>query len=230
MTENNLDFLGPVDFSRPIGPQILRKLRNAIIRTYLKPGRRVSEAGVAEALNVSRQPVRETFIRLSDQGMLEVRPKSGSCVPQISISKVIQIQAVREAIEADVVRNAARLLSAGQIEDLNAILKKQESEDAEESSVFMELDDQFHKALAIGAKMPHAWNVIESQKALMDRVSFLSLSELPSSALGIQHKTIVAAIANHDPDRAESEMRTHLRAVLNDLPMIVQKYGSYFIE
>ncbi|TPW28304.1 GntR family transcriptional regulator [Martelella alba] len=230
MTETDLDFLGPVDFSQPIVPQIHRKLRNAIIRNYLEPGRRVSEAGVADALKVSRQPVRETFIRLADQGMLDIRPKSGSSVPQISISKVIQIQAIREAVEADIARGAARLMTTRHIDDLFAQLDRQESEEARNPSTFMELDDLFHKTLAQGADLPFAWNVIEVQKAQLDRVRFLALNEIPSSSLKEQHRAIVEAIADHNPDRAEMEMRAHLRNVLRDLPIIARRNSSYFVD
>lgn len=230
MSETDLDFLGPVDFGQPIVPQVHRKLRNAIIRAYLEPGRRVSEAGVADALKISRQPVRETFIRLADQGMLDIRPKSGSSVPRISISKVIQIQAIREAIEADIARGAARLMTSKQIEELFAQLERQESGEAQVSSVFMELDDQFHKTLAQGANLPFAWNVIEMQKAQLDRVRFLALNEFASNTLKEQHRTIIEAIADHNPDRAEMEMRAHLRHILSDLPIIALRNSNYFVD
>ncbi|MET3600907.1 GntR family transcriptional regulator [Martelella mangrovi] len=230
MTETNLDFLGPVDFTQPIVPQVHRKLRNAIIRNYLVPGRRVSEAGVAEALKVSRQPVRETFIRLADQGMLDIRPKSGSSVPQISISKVVQIQAIREALEADIARAAARLMAKRQIDELYRQLEDQSAEEARIPSRFMELDDLFHKTLAQGADLPFAWSVIEMQKAQLDRVRFLALNEMMSNALKEQHASIVEAIAAHNPDRAEMEMRAHLRNVLRDLPVIARRNSSYFTD
>lgn len=230
MSEGDLEFLGPVDFSQPIVPQVHRKLRNAIIRTYLVPGRRVSEAGVAEALKVSRQPVRETFIRLADQGMLDIRPKSGSSVPQISISKVVQVQAVREAIEADIARAAARLMTTRQIDALYQQLERQASQEALVPSTFMELDDLFHKTLAQGADLPLAWNVIEMQKVQLDRVRFLALTEMSSFALKEQHSAIVEAIAAHNPERAEMEMRAHLRNILRDLPIIARKNSSYFTD
>ncbi len=230
MTEANLEFLGPVDFTKPIAPQVHRKLRNAIIRNFLVPGRRVSEAGVAEALKVSRQPVRETFILLSEQGMLDIRPKSGSSVPRISISKVLQIQAIREAIEADVARAAARLMTKPQIDELYRQLERQGEERARAASDFMELDDLFHKTLAQGAGLPFAWNVVESQKAQLDRVRFLALNDEVSSGTRTQHFAIVEAIAAHNPERAEMEMRVHLRNVLRDLPVIARKNSSYFME
>jgi DNA-binding GntR family transcriptional regulator len=67
---NEADKLGDLDLSQSIGAQLYRMLRGAIIRGELKPGQRVSEAAIAGQLDVSRQPVRETFIRLSDEGLL----------------------------------------------------------------------------------------------------------------------------------------------------------------
>ena len=149
--------------------------------------------------------------------MLDIRPKSGSSVPQISISKWFRFQAIREAIEADIARAAARLMSKRQIDELYRQLADQSGEAHTSRPTYMEMDDLFHKTLAQGADLPFAWSVIEMQKAQLDRVRFLALNEIMSNAMKEQHSAIVEAIASHNPDRSEMEMRAHLRNVLRDL-------------
>lgn len=67
-----------------VGPQVYRILREQIIQAELMPGERISEAEIAKSLSVSRQPVREAFIKLRELGLLEIRPQRGTFVHRIS--------------------------------------------------------------------------------------------------------------------------------------------------
>jgi len=220
--------LGDLDLSQPIGQQLYRILRDAIIRGDLEPGARVSEAVIAGLLDVSRQPVRETFIRLSDEGLLEVRPQRGTYVPKISERTVRDARFVREAIEADTARLAAEQFDDSQIAVLRDLLAQQKSCIDVDPKRFIELDDQFHKFFAEGVGHGQAWRVVESQKAQLDRVRFISLREFPMGALVEQHTAIVDAIAAHDPDAAALAMRAHLKNVLIDLPRIAKTHPDLF--
>src|SRR5690606_41130352 len=64
-----------LDQSAPLGPQLYRILRQRIISVDLAPGSRLSEAEIAATYELSRQPVREAFIKLAEEGLLEVRPQ-----------------------------------------------------------------------------------------------------------------------------------------------------------
>lgn len=225
---NEVEKLGDLDLSLPIGAQLYRMLRGAIIRGDLKPGQRVSEAAIAGKLAVSRQPVRETFIRLSDEGLLEVRPQRGTFVPKISERTVMDARFVREAIEADTVRMAAKTFTAPQIKALRLQIEDQKSCIDDDPERFIQLDDQFHRFFAEGIGHAQAWRVVESQKAQLDRVRFISLLEFPMGALVEQHIAIVDAIAAGDSDGAESAMRLHLNNVLNDLPKIAATHPDLF--
>ena len=79
--------------------RLYQALRQAIIRMVLAPGRALSEKEIADTFDVSRQPVREAFIRLSESGLLEVRPQRGTYVVRISEGAVMEARFVREAVE-----------------------------------------------------------------------------------------------------------------------------------
>jgi DNA-binding GntR family transcriptional regulator len=53
-------------------------LRSAIVTLQLKPGQALSETEIAQRFRVSRQPVREAFIKLAEAGLIEVRPQRGT--------------------------------------------------------------------------------------------------------------------------------------------------------
>ena len=78
-----------LDPATPITRQISRILRERIIQNDLKPGDRLSESEVARIYDVSRQPVREAFIRLADQGLLAVLPQRGTIVSRIGYAAVL---------------------------------------------------------------------------------------------------------------------------------------------
>ncbi|MGZ9810782.1 GntR family transcriptional regulator [Pseudoroseicyclus sp. H15] len=212
--------------SQPIGGQLFDKLRLRIVRGELVPGTRLSEAGVAAEFNVSRQPVREVFIRLAEEGLLEIRPQRGTIVPKISRRMVEDARFVREAIEADVVRLAARNMHAADIDELRALVALQQK--AEDIPAFIELDDGFHRLLAEGVGRVHAWHVIEGLKAQLDRVRYLSLQRFPKAKLIAQHSAIVEAIATGEPTAAEAAMRRHLNTIVDDLPIIAGENETHF--
>ena len=217
-----------IDQGAPVGPQLYRIIRERIIRNDLTPGTRLSESELATAFSVSRQPVREAFIKLADEGLLDVRPQRGTFVRKISTAAVMDARFVREAIEADVVKLLARSADTALITELRAQLANQREVGLRDPKRFSELDERFHRTLAEGAGKTNAWNVIEDLKSQMDRVRFLSLLKYPMEKLIQQHTAIVDAIEAGDPARCEEALRYHLREILNDLPEISRERPEFF--
>ena len=211
-----------------VGPQIYRLLRRQIIQAELLPGERLSESEVAKTLSVSRQPVREAFIKLSEEGLVQVLPQRGTFVTKISVAAVMDARFVREAIEADIVRLVAENNAASAIEELREQIALQKQVPHNDRAAFLRLDERFHRTLAASAGKSYARNVIESVKAQMDRVRFLSVDDMHVSRLIDQHERIVEAIATGDQADAEKAMRLHLREILNSLPEIASSRAGLF--
>lgn len=209
-----------VDPAAPIGPQILRSLRRRIILGQLTPGTRVSEAEIAAGFGLSRQPVREAFIKLAEEGLVEVRPQRGTFVRKISVGAVMDARFVREAIEADVVKLVAEASDPAVVRELHSQIDAQRAVAESDPHAFIALDDRFHRTLAEAAGKTNAWSVIDGMKSQMDRVRQLSMTRLPTQKLIGQHAAIVAGIAKGDAPAAEAAIRRHLREILKDLPVI----------
>jgi len=209
--------------------QLYATLRAAIIDNALSPGARISEADVAQQYGVSRQPVREAFIKLANEGLLEVRPQRGTFVAKISLQSVMDARFVREAVEADIVKLLAHSPDQTLITELRAQLVRQEKLVGGSARDFMEADEIFHRTLAEGADKGKAWRVVVEMKAQMDRVRFLSSMHFPVDRLIAQHCAVVDGIAKGDAVQAEESIRTHLRGILSDLPVIEQERPEYFL-
>ncbi|QIE57018.1 GntR family transcriptional regulator [Pikeienuella piscinae] len=213
---------------RPAAAQMVAILHEAILRGDLAPGLRLSEQEIAAAMRLSRQPVREAFIRLAGDGLLEIRPQRGTFVTRISVREVIASRFVREAVEADLVRRAAEAADPALAADLDELLQLQKGAMDADPSRFMHLDESFHRRLAEAAGRAQVWNYIQMLKSQMDRVRFLVAADMPREALLAQHRRIIEAVVARDAEGAEQAMREHLRQISLDLPKMIAAHPHFF--
>jgi DNA-binding GntR family transcriptional regulator len=218
------------DGPEPVARRVFRELRSAIVMMTFRPGQALSEKEIADQFGVSRQPVREAFIKLSETGLLSIRPQRGTYVVKISARQVYDVRFVREAVEVAVVRKAALELPGSAIRALRETVNEQRKVAADERpDRFFPLDEALHRGLALGVGCDYAWRVVEDMKVQMDRVRYLSLPEAtPLSRLVDQHAAIVDAVAARDPAQAEAAMRTHLSEILTSLPELAERFPELF--
>lgn len=212
-----------------VGPQLTRLLREAIVSNAIPAGERLSETEISRLYGVSRQPVRESFIKLAEEGLLEIRPQRGSFVRRISLSAVEDARFIREAVETDLAGILALSPDAALIAELRDQLRVQKTVAAgRDRSAFRALDDLFHVTLARGAGRAGLWQVLDGAKAQMDRVRHLTVQTLDITRLVAQHHRIVDAIEAGDRAQAERAMRHHLRTILADLELLLAEHPDLF--
>lgn len=217
-----------LDAGTAIAPQLYRLLRGRIVRTELLPGEVISESEIAKAYDVSRQPVREAFIKLAEAGLVQIRPQRGTMITRISETAVMDARFVREAIEADVVRLVAETCDDAMRRNLLDQIEAQRRMDERDNDAFVRLDERFHRTLAEMAGKPYAWRVVEDVKAQMDRVRYLSVQKDHIRVLIAQHARIVDAIVRNDAAAAEAMMRAHLREILKSMPEVAKARPDLF--
>ncbi len=200
----------------PVSQQVYERIREMIIALEWKPGERVSEKEVSANLGVSKTPVREAFIRLSEEGLMEIRPQSGSYVSAISFERVYESLMLRRAIEMAVAAQAAEQRSAFDLVRLQEMIEQQvAASEAGDKPRFFELDSEFHRALAEVAKMPSALRMIRMVRGTVDRVQRLRISRGESRHGQVidAHRAIVKAIQDRDPRAASMAMDRHLNCL-----------------
>lgn len=218
-----------VEHGVPVGPQVYRTLRERIIRAELAPGALVSETELAKVFSLSRQPIREAFIKLADDGLVEVRPQRGTLVRKINIASVMDARFVREAVEADIVKLVAERNDPVVVADLRRQIEAQRHTIGHHPDEFMKLDEQFHRTLAVAADKSQVFRVVDNVKAQMDRVRFLTLMNRSVIEISIeQHAAVVDAIERGIPMQADAAMRAHLRQILADLPHVALLKPDFF--
>jgi DNA-binding GntR family transcriptional regulator len=212
-----------------VGPQVYRVLRDRIIRGDIAPGARLSEAELAVAYGTSRQPVREAFIKLSEEALVEVRPQRGTFASLISVPAVMTARFIREAVEADIVRIVAQRIDDAGMARLDACIADQHRLGKNSTGDdFMRVDEDFHRCLAEIAGQTEVSDHLEGLKTQMNRVRHISARKFSRARLVAQHEDVVTAIRARNSDQAEAAMRLHLREIVADLPEIVTELPRCF--
>src|SRR6476660_2238332 len=103
---------------------VYAELKRQILTLELKPGARIYEPAMAEALRVSRTPLREAIRRLISESLLEQQPTGGVLVPVLDEAAISELYEVRAALESLMARQACVKATAADIEALNGILER----------------------------------------------------------------------------------------------------------
>lgn len=224
-----------LSYDRPAASQIFGFVRDAIISMELLPGQMISETALAQQFGVSRTPVREALIQLSNIGFVEVLPQRGTYVSKFSMEKILEARFIREALEVAVVTQlATNNDEAVRLEAVDAcekILNEQKTAATDDDALaFQNLDDQFHQTMASYTQYPRVASLIEAEKAHMDRVRNLSLHVSGQyKRILSQHAAIIKAIKTGSAEKSASAMSVHLKDVYNILEVIPQEHPEYFV-
>jgi DNA-binding GntR family transcriptional regulator len=187
-------------------------------------GTLISEGEVSAAVEVSRTPVREAFLRLEVEGLLRLYPKRGALVVPVSASEIRDVLDARLVIEQHGARTA---ISAGRhrelAAELRAILARQDDQDARRDPArFTDIDQQFHGALvdATGNRLLATfYATLRDRQLRMGGAALVRDPGRPDAILA-EHATLADLIDKGDADAVENALAAHLagtRAVLSSL-------------
>ncbi|MGM1045579.1 transcriptional regulator, GntR family [Paenibacillus uliginis N3/975] len=212
------------------GNIVYNKLKQQIVSLELPPGTTLSEKEMSLAFDVSRTPVRESFVRLAQEGLVLVLPQRGTRVSLIDPELVEEARFMREQLEKAVIRLACESFPEDKLAELEANLAQQkESIERHDGKQMFELDEAFHRILFEGCRKQGTWNVIQQMNAHLNRSRMLWLSADPHwGHLYEQHRVMADAIRRHDSDYAERVMQEHLSLIISNLTVLKEKHPDYF--
>lgn len=190
-------------------------IKEKILNLEIKPGEQINIDEIAEKLKVSRTPIREAFLKLAAEGLIEVRPRVGYFVVQITEQVIRDLFEIREIIETRAVKKAILLMSN---DDLNAMkILVDETRDAVEKGdlgTFVQNDFKFHKYLQNQIQNKLLSSFMDSMNDLTYRVRVSSFqSEENIEQTVIEHNNIYKALSVRDSDEAEKYICDHLEKV-----------------
>ncbi|MBX2835905.1 MAG: GntR family transcriptional regulator [Gammaproteobacteria bacterium] len=215
---------------RTTADSVFDQIREDINKMRLIPGTKLSEAEVAQRYEVSRQPVREAFIRLNNLSLVHIRPQKATIVRRISRSAIKQARFVRAAVEVEVAKCACNIDGNEGINELDSLLLEQK-QCLKENNIrsFNALDLEFHNRICLFAQCEFAIEVISNCKATVDRLCTLSLSNQEDARqIYEDHVKILDGIRRRDPNDLERAVREHLSRLDATIDYVQENHNDYF--
>lgn len=200
-------------------------IKEMILNLEIKPGEQINIEEFAEKLEVSRTPIREAFLKLETEGLIDVRPRVGYFVVEITEQDIRDLFEIREIIETRATRKAAesltdeKLISAKEL--IQDCYKAVEIGDFEE---FVPAEIKFHGFLQENIENKRLLAIMDGLNDLMYRVRVLSLqSQENVEQTLIEHQKILDALVQRDGDLAEKAMYDHLINVCDRIVKLLQE-------
>ncbi len=200
---------------RSLAEAVHHALREAITHGTLSPGARLREVELGKRFGVSPTPVREALRRLEREGLVQVTPHRGAAVVSSTPAEIAHLYEIHELLESHATRRAAES-GTRDIAALVTLLADAEAVlDVPDQRAFNRIDLQFHRRLnELGGNAPLA-ELIEQTHRRIQAVRIRHDVQLPDRPRRshAQHRALLAAVHDGDPDRAEALARDHIRAV-----------------
>ena len=210
--EAEVSVRGDAKAGSSLSEDVYWQLRREIVRGELRPNQPVAEIDIAERLNVSRTPVRESMQRLAADGLVISRRRRW-LVHEHSKQEIAEIYEVRLALEGYAARLASQRISDAQIEEL-ARLRVPAAADGQ-LTVRVEHNEVFHNQLVTLAGNKRLARMLAHNRNFAFNRQVASLYTPDDLAVsGTQHIRLVQAVLARDGDTAERTAREHIQSAL----------------
>jgi len=200
-------------------------VRGQIINLGFKPGEYLTDAQIAEKLEISRTPVREAFQRLEKEGLLVNEARKGWRVYMLDLEDIHEIFELKIAIEGMLIHKAAICSDEGLRKDLaEALNEMKNATDTNDPEIWLQADIHLHNILFLMANNERAEKIIENLNDQWHRLrlGYVALQGRTKTSIG-EHEGFVASVLAGDAEKAETQMREHLARVRDDLIHLVEK-------
>jgi len=198
---------------------VLDSIRNNILNGYYPLGSRLDQKAIAEDLGVSLVPVREALRMLEGEGFVNINPRRGAFVTDISAEELEELYMIRAELEDLATRRAVPNLTPAQLTELaNIIEQMEEATNEQDYARLMELNQAFHFTIynasnlrLLSEMMPSLWN-----RSRLYRRVFTYLPERAVQALQ-EHKEIYNACRAGDSESAGKAVRRNIHQTVSAL-------------
>ena len=209
---------------------VYEELKRNIMSMKLEPGQTMSTQEIATKLNVSRTPVREAFLRLQSEGLVEMIPQRETMVSKISLKRVEQEKFIRECLEMGVIRKFMDKSGCEVEENMAELIQLQKKCGEEKDFVgFLEADDQFHKVLFDVTGQEMAWETIASRNGHYNRLRILYVQRDTAMQESIeQHHKIATLLESGSREEAARALSSHVRRLDIDEAGLIAQYPDYY--
>jgi DNA-binding GntR family transcriptional regulator len=215
--------LGTVPGRKSLGQHVFENLKQAIIRGEVAPGDRLVESRLADALDISRTPVREAIHKLEREGLLRKLPKGGFTVMNLTREDIEETFGIRCVLESYAARLAAVNYSEEELLPLeNKLQEFQRLLDKGQLDELPRINTEFHSLFYALSRSPKLIKIINDLRDQIYRFRKILLKKDKwAEASNRDHRKMLEAIRQRDVNGVERVVKQHIargqRIVLNAL-------------
>lgn len=197
---------------QPLGQHVFENLRQVIVRGDIAPGERLVENRLAEAMGISRTPVREALHKLEREGLLRKLPRGGFTVVSLSREEVEETIGIRCVLESYAARLATVNHRKEELEPLERKIEEfEECLDKGRMDALPRINTEFHNLLYGLSKSPRLIRMISDLRDQIYRVRRILLKVEHMARVSNQdHRKMLSAIRRRDIEKVESLVREHI--------------------
>ena len=198
----------------PLRDVVFNTLRDAILTGKLVPGERLMENQLAEKLGVSRTPVREALRMLELENLVELVPRKGAQVLDMSEKDIVNILEVRSALEGLATSVACTKMTKEDLQQLKNLEVDFEKAVAENDvEHFVDIDEDFHDLIFAATENDKLINIFRNLRIQLYRYRMAQAknNETSMSTIVAHHRSIIRAIENHDSEEGASIAQGHIK-------------------
>ena len=208
-----------------LSQMIFDLLRERVISGQLAPGERLNEIVLQQELDTSRSPIREAIRRLELEGLVEIRPRRGAFVRQLSAEDMREAVEVRAQLEALAAALAAERRTTAQLGRMESLLEEMdESLASKDIERYTQAHHRFHQCLAeaSGNQTLERHLRLVAQPFTTLRLTYIYLvRQGPHSEAN--HRCLLEALSSKDSERAGELANQHVLALLELEPEVSQE-------
>lgn len=189
-------------------------IREAILQGVYKPGERLNQDAIAEALGVSRMPVRASLRQLEAEGLVRIYPHRGATVSVLQRAEIAEIYELRALIECHLLKLAVANLTDESLADLEQLAGQVD----DESRLPEQLDrrKEFYESLYELAERPRALAMAKQLRAAVGRYLLMIRTNDVQ-----RHDELLTYLRRRDAAGAATWLRAHLTSVSRKLQAVV---------
>lgn len=196
----------------PLRDVVFNTLRQAILRGELKPGERLMEIQLANKLGVSRTPIREALRKLELEGLVNMVPRKGAEVADITEKSLRDVLEVRKALEELSVQLACEKITEEEIEKLKRVAERfKDTLDDQDVTKIAEADVAFHDVIYTATDNQKLILLLNNLREQMYRyrVEYLKKEEAYPQLIA-EHEELIDNISKRNKEEATRIMCEHI--------------------
>lgn len=189
-----------------------QELKSSILSGQIRSGAHLSEVELADALDISRTPVREALALLRRDGLVESTPGGSSVVRTLTSDEVRELFLIREALERLAVQEHTKTVRPGAIKRLQELVDEQSNAARKENvEQFLVADEEFHLTIARAAQLELAAELLSSLREKMRQAGLRAILQRGRmEQVIVEHRAILEGLERGDEEEATGALMAHL--------------------